>query len=57
MNYRIIKYLFLGTCVRIEGTKLTHFYEKRKRFREKIRLLYKIIYYLCAQKLNEGYAF
>ncbi len=57
MNYRIIKYLLLGTCVRIEGTKLTQFYEKRKRFREKIRLLYKIIYYLCGQKLNEGYAF
>ena len=56
MNYRIIKYLLLGTCVRIEGTKLTQIYEKRKRFREKIRLLYKINYYLCAQKLIEGYA-
>ena len=43
MNYRIIKYLLLGTCVRIEGTKLTQIHEKRKRFREKIRLLYKII--------------
>ena len=43
--------------MRIEGTKLTQIYEKRKRFREKIRLLYKKFLYLCAQKLIEGYAF
>ena len=42
MNYRIIKYLLLGTCVRIEGTKLTQFYEKRKRFREKFAYYTKI---------------
>ena len=41
----------------IEGTKIIQNYEKRKRFREKIRLLYKIFLYLCAQKLIEGYAF
>ena len=57
MNYRIIKYLILGTCVRIEGTKLTQIYEKRKRFREKIRSLYEKVLYLCAQKLIKGYAF
>ena len=56
MNYRIIKYLILGTCVRIEGTKLTQIYEKRKRFREKIRYLYEKVLYLCAQKLIKGYA-
>ena len=56
MNYRIIKYLLLGTCVHIEGTKITQIYEKRKRFREKIRSLYKKVLYLCAQKLIKGYA-
>ena len=44
LNYLIDKcYLILGTCVRVEGTKIAQNNEIRKRFREKNRNIYKNI--------------